>query len=311
MAEKDLPLPKTGQEFSSLHTHTLFCDGVDDVETMCRAAFEKRLQAIGFSAHGPVFRRAGIQTDWHMSDERLKNYLDDVCCARSRWQGKLAIYLGLELDYIKGLRSALDQDITALDLDYIIGSVHYVTPPHGRPFTVDGPRGELEQGIQDGFCGDGEAMVHAYWDALAEMIALGGFDILGHADLVKKNNHDDRYFNIESGAYRQRLAETACAAASAGLVVELNTGGLNRKRISETYPSLSFLRLFREYNVPVLITADAHCAQDLDGHYETAQKTLIEAGYTEHVLFKGKVNGKAVWKTVQLDTPAVEISVSK
>ncbi|MDR0585384.1 MAG: histidinol-phosphatase [Treponema sp.] len=289
---------------SSLHTHTLFCDGRDDVETMCRAAFDKGLCAIGFSAHGPLFKKTGIKTDWHIPDEQLDSYIGEVRAARCRWEGKLIVYLGLELDYIKGLRSALDPDIQALGLDYIIGSVHYIAPANGAElFTVDGPAEEMERGVRDGFGGDGEAVMHAYWDAVSEMITLGGFDILGHIDLVKKNNQDGRWFDIESEACRLRAAETARLAAAAGLMVELNTGGLNRNITRDTYPSPSFLRLFRERRVPVLITADAHRAEDLDGHYDVALQTLLEAGYTEHALFAGRKNGRALWEFAGLCPP--------
>ncbi|MDR1575102.1 MAG: histidinol-phosphatase [Treponema sp.] len=299
-----LPASRSGRPpLSSLHTHTLFCDGRDDVETMCRAAFDKGLCAIGFSAHGPLFKKTGIKTSWHISDERLDAYIGEVRSARLRWEGKLAVYLGLEVDYIKGLRSARDPDIQALPLDYIIGSVHYITPANGAElFTVDGPAEELERGVREGFGGDGEAMMHAYWDAAGEMIALGGFDILGHIDLVKKNNQDGRWFAIEE-ACRGRAAETARLAAAAGLTVELNTGGLNRRITRDTYPSPSFLRLFRERRVPALITADAHRAEDLDGHYDVALQTLREAGYTEHPLFRGKKNGKPLWEFIRIEGP--------
>ncbi|MDR0315822.1 MAG: histidinol-phosphatase [Treponema sp.] len=272
---------KIPKGLSSLHTHTLFCDGADDVETMCLAAFEKGLRAIGFSAHAPIFRATGIRTEWHLPDERLEEYISEVQSARDRWQGKLEVYLGLELDYIRGLRSALDRDIRALELDYIIGSVHYVVPPTGQPFTVDGTLEEIECGIREGFGGDGEALMHTYWDAVAEMIALGGFDILGHADIIKKKNHDNRWFNMKSEACQQRMAEIAAALGRSGLAAEINTGGLNRKRINETFPSLAFVKLFRENQVPLLISSDAHCAKDVDGHYETAWETLRAAGYTD------------------------------
>jgi histidinol-phosphatase (PHP family) len=288
-----------GTRLSSMHTHTLLCDGRDDVETMCRIAQAKGLSAVGFSAHGPVFKKTGLKTDWHLPDEQLDTYIAEVLAARQRWQGKLAVYVGLELDYIKGLRSALDSDIGALNLDYIIGSVHYVVPQNGAgPFTVDGPPDEFEKGIREGFGGDMEALLHSYWDAMAEMIALGGFDILGHADIVKVNIRDQSRFSVESETCRH--AEIALAAARAGLVVEVNTGGLNRGRTQDTYPSLPFLRLFREQGVPAMITADAHCAADLDGHYGIAMRTLLAAGYTEHVLFEGRDNGKAVWRREKL-----------
>jgi len=413
--------------FSSLHTHTIFCDGKDDVETMCAAAYEKGLAAIGFSAHAPV-GRTGLVTNWHLKDSRLEEYAGEVCAARRRWEGRLAVYLGLEVDYIKGLRSPLDSDIcmrgvhtpslqTKLDpllsanapegraargrrkflglpavgdervklitkgkekadqheehdchpnfrnlaishgqkkagqrlrrrtppdfaapalpappgdfrencgsslalqggvFDYIIGSVHYLVPPCGEPFTVDGPVEEMEKGIAAGFGGDSEAMMHAYWDAVLEMIAVGGFDIVGHIDLIKKTNDDfnggqdsvrslgstgsrGRWFSREGGAYMRRFEEVAAAVSASGLVVELSTGALNRRYHSETYPSLPLLRILRRRNVPVMISADAHRAADLDGFYPQAMEMLHKAGYESHVVFEGRQNGSPQWKTV-------------
>jgi histidinol-phosphatase (PHP family) len=276
-------LPSNGA-FSCLHTHTLFCDGKDDVETMCAAAYAQGLRAIGFSSHAPITARTGITTNWHMPESRLKDYIDDVQAARRRWEEKLPVFLGLELDYIKGLRCALDADIQALKLDYIIGSVHYLAPANGaEPFTIDGPPEELKRGLDEGFGGSGEALMHAYWDAVLEMIALGGFDILGHVDLVKKNNTELRFFDSESGAYWERCIEVVSAASRAaktGLVVEVNTGGMNRGKVDEPYPSLPLLRLFAQAGVPAVITPDAHCAAHVDGNYNEALRLLTEAGYS-------------------------------
>ena len=282
---------------TSLHTHTIFCDGKDDVETMCRVAHNKGLAAIGFSAHGPI-GKTGLVTNWHIKDERLGEYIDEVRAARQRWEGKIAVYLGLEIDYIKGMRSARDPDIGALGLDYSIGSVHYLLPPHGEPFTVDGPIEEVAKGIAD-FSGSGEAMVSAYWDAVLEMLAVGGFDIVGHLDLVKKWNAADRLFST-GNRYMRRVAEVVRVIAAGGYVVEVNTGGMNRGSIAEPYPSPEILRLLHQHNVPVMITADAHNANDLDGHYSTACQTLLDAGYTSHVVFTGRDDGKPQWRALTL-----------
>jgi histidinol-phosphatase (PHP family) len=132
------------------------------------------------------------------------------------------------------------------------------------------------------------------------MISLGGFDILGHADLVKKNNSHNEWFSRDSKTYRNCIKEIASLCSGSEFTVEINTGGLNRKKTLETYPDLCFLRLLRAKNVPVIITADAHRAEDLDGHYAAAVETLLEASYTETVLFDGKANGKAVWRSEKL-----------
>ncbi|MCL2127291.1 MAG: histidinol-phosphatase [Treponema sp.] len=280
------------QNFSSLHTHTVFCDGRDDVETMCRAAFAKGLASLGFSAHAPV-DNTGLESCWHMKAGRLGEYIEQVSAARRRWEGKITIYLGLEVDYVKGLRSPLDRDIQELGLDYLIGSVHYLVPPRGAPFTVDAPAEEYKKGLSEGYGGDAGAMLDAYWDAVAEMASLGGFDIAGHLDLYKKNT--GALPNPESANAERRAEEIARALSSGGIAAEVNTGAMNRGFLSETYPSPAILRLLRLHNVPAVVSADAHEAKDLDGHYREARQALLSAGYAEHVLFEGRSGGKPVW----------------
>jgi len=283
-----------------IHTHTVFCDGKDDIETFCRAAHEKGLVSLGFSAHAPISAKTGFRTDWHLADERLGEYMDSVRSAKKRWKGKLPVYLGLEVDFIPGITGPADKNYREMGLDYIIASVHYVLPPKGEPFTVDGPLAEVEHGIKEGFGGDPMGMVESYLDSEEAMIRAGGFDVLGHPDLVKLHNKDNKFFNPKSDFYLKRTAALATLLAEAGVPSELNTGGINRDKISECYPSLDFLRHFRKQNVPIVINADAHRATDLDGHYDEARKTMIEAGYTETVLFEGRVDGKAAWKNLNL-----------
>jgi len=283
-----------------IHTHTVFCDGKDDIETFCRAAQEKGLASIGFSAHAPIFSKTGFRTDWHLPDERLGEYLDSVRSAKKRWEGKLPVYLGLEVDFIQGMAGPEDKDYREMGLDYIIASVHYVLPPKGEPFTVDGPPEEVEKGIKEGYGGDPMGMLVSYLDSQEAMIRSGGFDVLGHPDLVKLHNKDNKLFNPQSDFYLKRTAALTALLAEAGVPSELNTGGLNRNKTSECYPSVDFLKHFRRQNIPVVINADAHRAADLDGHYEDARKAMLEAGYTETVLFGGKLNGKAAWKSEKL-----------
>ena len=280
--------------FSSMHTHTIFCDGKDDVETMCRAAYEKNLFAIGFSAHSPVEKQLGIKSGWNLKDEKVNEYVSEILAAKKRWQGKLKVFLGLEADYIKGIRSPLDSDIKALNLDYIIGSVHYLVPQGTEPFTVDGSIEEFEKGLKEGYGADAQKLMNAYYDAVLEMITSGGFDILGHADLIKKNTHDKNLWPRENELVRMR--EIARAASDAEIVIEVNTGGINRKKTHDVYPSLSFLRIIKEFNVPVIITSDAHCADDISGNYEIAVQTLNSADIREHVHFNGRINCNSVWQ---------------
>jgi histidinol-phosphatase (PHP family) len=262
--------------------------------------------SIGFSSHAPIYRKTGFHTDWHIQEDRLEAYLDTVRRVRRQWEGKIRVFLGLEIDYIPGLMGPGDKDYQALGLDYRIGSVHYVIPPQGAPFTVDDSPAVFEKGIREGFSDDPEALVEAYWDTVEGMIQAGGFDILGHTDLIKKNNSPDqgkRWFSLESPGYQRRMQDIAQRIGASSLVVEVNTGGLNRYKLPEPYPSGALLQRLQAKQVPVIITADAHKAEDLDGHYEEARQTLLQAGYTHAVLFEGKKQGVPQWREEPLEEP--------
>ncbi|MCL2411651.1 MAG: hypothetical protein FWC97_08420, partial [Treponema sp.] len=115
----------------------------------------------------------------------------------------------------------------------------------------------------------------------------------------KKNSKNKKYWTEESELSRQKEISELLAkknSENTTIVVEVNTGGLNRKKLDEVYPSPAFLRLIHEKNLPVIITSDAHCAKDINGNYELAVNTLLGLHFKDHVLF----NGKIIWQNEKL-----------
>jgi len=285
------------ENLACLHTHTNFCDGHGEVEDFCRAAWEKGLSGLGFSAHAPIRERTGIASGWHLPEERWGAYREAVEAAKRRWAGRLPVYLGLEVDFIAGAVGPADREFQSLGLDFIIGSVHYVVPPRGAPFAVDDAPENFSRGLREGFGNDGAALLTAYWDAVEGLIRAGGFDILGHADLIRKNNLGaGAFFSEDDLLYRRRMAEAAAAAGHKKVIAEVNTGGMNRRGLPSPYPAPPLLRLFRENGVEVVVNADAHRPEELDGHYADAREELRTAGYEETLLFDG-----AGWRRVSLE----------
>jgi histidinol-phosphatase (PHP family) len=287
------------------------------METMCQAAFSKGFESIGFSSHAPIFKKTGIKTRWHMPDEKLLEYIDTALKTRKQWEGKLKVFLGLEVDYIEGICGPADADFQELPLDYIIGAVHYVSSPkNGELFTVDGPPEEFRPGLEQ-FDNDGLALCKAYYDVYNGMISAAGCDILAHLDLIKKNNGQFQFFSSQSPEYTKLLVKTADAIAQARAalqkappqegapsapvdgklpIVEVNTGGIIRSYTTEPYPSLAILRLLKERNIPLTINADAHAPEHLGGGYETAWEATQQAGYGAVMAFRGRKDGMAVWQ---------------
>jgi histidinol-phosphatase (PHP family) len=271
---------------SCLHTHTNYCDGAADIETMCQAAYDKGLVSLGFSSHAPV----PLLSEWHMKKADLSAYLAEVREAAERWAGRLEIWTGLEIDYIEKLSSPADSFYDSLALDYRIGSVHYLRQGAGQQsedfFTVDGSEKELEEGLQHGFAGNSEKLIQAYWEAVAKMLSAGGLTIVGHLDLIRKYNQDDAFFTDTSKAWQDGAAEALRAAAKSGVIIEINTGGMNRGIMRSPYPNLELIKEMKKLHIPVMINADAHKPEHLGGYYETARDTLVNAGYTESIILK-------------------------
>ena len=349
---------------SNLHTHTHFCDGVGSPADYCAAAAAAGLVSLGFSAHAPLNTSTGFVTDWHLQPGSFEQYAAAVeycktleCCTN----GGLAIYLGLEADYIDGFQSPRDF-AQYPNIDYLIGSVHCVLPPNaasssneskfGRIFAgvpaktglsaptprrrkaaaagfpllslarnrqtadaffggggtmlcIDGSPEEWRLLIETFFNGDVYSLVDAYWNTVERMIDLGGFDILGHADLLKKNNRPAvtpaaLLFDEQDVRYLQGLRRIARKLAGTGIVVEVNTGGISRGRTTETYPSLAFLRILHEHDVPIMFGADAHKPEHVCAAFETACQCAREAGYKEMMLFTGRSQNRAIWQPQSL-----------
>jgi len=283
-------------KYSCLHTHTTFCDGKDSVEALCQYAWERGFVSLGFSAHAPLPADFGPETEWHLHRDRLTEYVDAVRDAKRRWQGKLPVFLGLEVDYIRNVCGPSDGRFKNLDLDYSIGSVHYLVPKRGEPFTVDGSAEELVQGIEGGYGGSASRMVEAFWTAVEEMVGLQGFDILGHLDLVKKNNRDQTLFSLTEGFYTEGADRVIQAIDPKRMVVEVNTGGMNRGTVAEPYPSMELVRKLRGRSIPMTINADAHRKEHLGGYYEEGRTLLVKGGYSSMVLFAGKEGGLPRWE---------------
>jgi len=128
--------------------------------------------------------------------------------------------------------------------------------------------------------GDVRALVERYYALVAEMAAEAKPDIIGHFDVVKKNNRNADYFREDEPWYRAAVLSALEAVARSGSVVEINTGGIVRNTSGAFYPSEWILREARGMGIPTMVNADAHRPQDIDGCFDQAAALLRGVGYS-------------------------------
>jgi histidinol-phosphatase (PHP family) len=276
---------------ANYHTHCEFCDGRSTAAEMASAASAAGYQVLGFSSHCPL----PFPADGNMELSRLGEYKAEVRRLGREWEGRgLEVLAGLEIDWIPGLCSPRDEVFAKAGLDYKIGSIHYIELPGSGRFAVDYGLAEVEAWLAA--CSDrepGRAMYETYYSRLSELIESGGFDILGHFDLVKKNNGGlaggrGRFFDESSLGYRDAALGAARLLAGKDIVVEINVGGMSRGKVKEPYPSLAILKELRAERVRITFSADAHATEHLGSHLDVARQLAREAGYESvAVLTKG------------------------
>ncbi len=257
---------------------------------MAETARKAGFSILGFSSHAPL----PFPAPWNLPMDRLADYVDTVRALKNEYAPELLLLVGLEVDFIAGLCGPADGLFSDAGLDYTIGAAHYVLPAgapqpsasaldgHGDPsfgFTVDEPEEEFSAHLKAFYDGDAEALVDDYYAAVAACARAGGFDILAHFDLVRKNNRGQSLFREDSARYKDAAMAAIDEVAKSGVIVEINTGGMARGKTDAPYPSPWILRELYARNVPVCVNADAHAPGHLTAYRNLGLKVAHEAGY--------------------------------
>lgn len=266
---------------TNYHTHCYLDDGEGKPEEYVQEALRRGLRALGFSCHAPL----PFPQDWVLSKEKLQAYVREISALKKRFAGEIEIYLGLEVDYLPGVMGTSSSSIAALRLDFTVGSVHFLhNSATDEQLTIDGPEEEYQRLLEEGFGGDIKRMVREYYQLLREMVSEHTPDIIGHFDVIKKNNPGGKYFDENEAWYRNEVMKTLENIAASGSILEVNTGGLARGRTESTYPPLWVLKECRKLGIPTNVNSDSHLPEHLTHYFTEAHNLLREAGYREKLV---------------------------
>jgi histidinol-phosphatase (PHP family) len=249
------------------HLHTPLCGHATGAPREYVLAAQKAgLAEIGFSDHNPMPTQFD---DWRMGPGQLGEYLALVEDARREFPD-FPIRLGLECDFIPGYEAHIRELAAQAEWDYLIGSVHYVTPE----WDIDNPK-HLKRWTEQPV----DEIWTAYFAAYTKMVESCLFDFLAHPDLVKKFGH--RPEGDLTRFYKRMLD----AASEAGAVLEVSTAGL-RKDAREIYPSREFLKAAFARHIPIVINSDAHAPGEVAYEFDRAYTLVREVGYTQVMRFE-------------------------
>jgi len=246
-----------------LHNHTPLCNHAQgEIVEYIESAIKTNTKIFGFSDHAPM----DFDPKYRMSFEQMKQYESDVLAAKERYKNEIEILLGYEVDYLKG---HMDKRILNADVDYLIGSVHFI-----EGWGFDNPEfiGRWEEQ-------DIDEIWQKYFDTIEEMAQSGLFDIVGHLDLIKV------FKFMPKGNINAMAKKALVAIKKSGMVLELNVAGF-RKDVQEAYPSLGLLKQAFKLNIPITFASDAHKPEQVSLFNNEIIEMARSVGYTECSFFR-------------------------
>jgi histidinol-phosphatase (PHP family) len=251
-----------------LHNHTPRCNHAQgDIDEYVQNAIKADTKIFGFADHAPM----DFDPKYRMKFEEMQEYENDVLVAKEKYKNEIEILLGYEVDYLVG---HMDERVLNTDVDYLIGSVHFI-----EGWGFDNPEfiGKWEEQ-------DIDEVWQKYFDTIEAMAKSRLFDIVGHLDLIKV------FKFMPKGDIKTMAHKALLAIKDAGMVLELNVSGY-RKDVKEAYPSFELLQEAYKLNIPITFASDAHKPEQVALFNDAIVSMAKNAGYTECAYFhKRQIN---------------------
>lgn len=258
---------------TNYHTHCRFCDGKGEPRVYVLEAINRGFTSLGFSSHAPLKE----DNDWTLKDSNVQEYLDTINSLKEEFKDQITIHTGMEIDFYPD-ENRFDT-FKKYNLDYSIGSVHMLKPDgFDKYYSVDESE-EIFADVLNNVFGSIEAFTREYYKTVRALVKQGGFDILGHIDLIKKFNKGNKFFLETEPWYIQEVIQTLDEIKDRNIIVEMNTGALSRGVQDTPYPSEWIIDECLKRDIKICLNSDVHAANNIECYFEESLNILQKCGY--------------------------------
>jgi histidinol-phosphatase (PHP family) len=257
------------------HTHTAYSKhATGSVDDIVRAAIAARVDVLTITDHAPFLIDSGNR----LLESELDAYLDDIRRARTEHAGRIKILAGLEIDYMPGAQKHAERLLSNLDLDFAVGSVHYVV--------VDGQR----VNVWDLRRLNEPAVLSQFFLSLEESVSCGLFDTIGHPDSLLRS--------VPAARWCERFMRLAPLFRRYDVSYELNASGLRKSAWDEaseresyglwSYPCREALPELLSSGATFTVGSDAHRPMDIGAGLSDMLAALIPLGLHSISYYEGR-----------------------
>lgn len=250
------------------HIHSSFCPHgtKDNMIDYVERAIVLQYKEISFTEHAPLpkgFEDPTPMANSAMSLDSLEYYLMEVEQLKNRYQEKIKINVGLEVDFIEGYEEETELFLNEVGprIDDSILSVHFLN---------NGSRYDCVDYSPDVFAnmitiyGSIEKVYQKYFDTLRLSINsdLGSYKPkrIGHMTLIRKFHK--RFPTNQS--FTKDIFEILNQIKEKGYELDYNGAGTAKPLCREPYPPLWVVEEAKRLHIPLVYGSDAHQVKELN-----------------------------------------------
>lgn len=270
------------------HVHFEYGDYDEEwVSLFFRQAENKGLFEIGISEHTHAFKEfrdlyydelildnsetGEFQKKWlDNSKSKFVHTLDEYVCFMNKLKSKgYPVKIGLEVCNFRN-QEKVKEILSKYEWDYLIVSVHFI---NGWGFDFSSLKHKFtERNLTD--------IWKNYTEEIENVINTGFYDILGHPFNLRLFNNIPDKKDVEI-----LLEKTAEMLKKNDMTVDVNTGTSYRYPIKEITPYSDFMEYVGKYNIPVILSSDAHYPEHVGMNIEKAVEYVKKYGIDEIATF--------------------------
>lgn len=267
------------------HTHTQYSvDSDADINLMIERACELNLAAYAITDHCECNR-------WYSEDyyenattyryfdfgKDFENSVSAVTALKEKYDQKLNLLCGVEMGQATQEVDIAEKIVSDKRLDFIIGSIHQV--PNTEDFAFIDYNSMDMNGLYK--------LAETYLLEINKLCKWGKFDVLGHLTYFLRYFHRHLGTEFDISCFDEIIEASFRELVVKGKGIEINTSGLRNAAHKETYPSLKYVKMFRELGGEIIsIGSDAHTVEDLGVGIDVGTQIAKEAGFKYISYFK-------------------------
>ena len=232
------------------HSHTSYSKHANgSVDELVRASIAAGVKVLTITDHAPF----PVDSENRLRNFELDHYFFDIQQAQLRYQNQIKVLSGLEFDYMPGTEDYSRELMSRYDLDFAIGSIHYVEVPGYKMVKV----WELERLNHRDF-------LDLYFASLEGMLESGLFDALGHVDTLLRGVSEEVILGY--------LEPLLPLFVRNNIAYELNASGMRKSSLDPqtgckmhgiwSYPSRILLPQLMAHDIALTVGSDAHDPND-------------------------------------------------